>query len=222
MSEDVLIKSLIFDLDGTLADTIGAIRHALNLTMKNYGFPVHDYETVKRMVGHGAKNLVRSACPEGTFDGNESFFDEVYQNYCDMYEQNHLETRECYDGMFEAVTELHNRGYKIAVLSNKQDPFVQGIVSQLFPSGIISVIQGQTDLPIKPDPTVPLMIAKRLASLPEECAFIGDSDVDVQTAKNAGMCSVAVTWGYRDAECLAKCCPDITVNEPYELKKYFN
>lgn len=216
-----MIKLLIFDLDGTLADSVGAIRQALNLTMQNYGFPTHDYEKVKSMVGHGAKNLVRCACPQGTFDNNDALFSEIYQNYCDMYEQNYLETDRCYDGMLEAVISFYKKGYKLAVLSNKQDVFVKGIIAGLFPEGIISIAQGQTELPIKPDPTAPLLIAKELGVTAEETAFIGDSDVDVITAKNAGMTSVAVTWGYRSAECLAKCNPDMIASTPRELETFF-
>ena len=216
-----MIKLLIFDLDGTIADTIEAIANGLNLTMKNYGYPTHPYEAVKAMVGNGARNLVRSACPEGTFDGNEDFFEEVYKNYCDMYAVTHLDTKECYAGMKEAMLTLKSRGYTLAVLSNKQDPFTKGIVAQLFEDDTISFVQGQTKMPLKPDPTVPLWIASNLGFEPYECAFIGDSDVDVKTGKNAGMTSVAVTWGYRDREALLALSPDILIDTPEELTEYF-
>lgn len=216
-----MIKLLIFDLDGTIADTIEAIANGLNLTMKNYGFPTHETEAVRVMVGNGARNLVRRACPDGTFDGNEDFFEEVYQNYCDMYAITHLDTKECYAGMGEAMRELKARGYTLAVLSNKQDPFTKGIVSQLFSDDTISFVQGQTDMPLKPDPTVPLWIASNLGFEPYECAFVGDSDVDVKTGKNAGMVSVAVTWGYRDREALVALSPDFTADKPEDLTKIF-
>ena len=216
-----MIKLLIFDLDGTIADTIEAIANGLNLTMKNYYYPTHTYEAVKAMVGNGARNLVRTACPEGTFDGNEEFFEEVYQNYCDMYAVTHLDTKECYAGMKEAMLTLKLRGYTLAVLSNKQDPFTKGIVAQLFEGDTISFVQGQTNMPLKPDPTVPLWIASNLGFEPYETAFVGDSDVDIKTGKNAGMTSVAVTWGYRDREKLEALSPDILIDKPEELTEYF-
>ena len=218
-----MLKLIIFDLDGTLADTIEAIANGLNLTMKNYGFPTHSCEKTEKMVGNGAKNLVRRACPEGTFDGEggDALFAEVYQNYCDMYEQTYLDTKAPYDGIKEALESLKEAGYTLAVLSNKQDPFVKGIVAQILPDGIISLAQGQTELPIKPDPAVPKMIAESFGFSPEECAFVGDSDVDVLTAKNAGMFSVAVTWGYRDRDILLSLFPDAVADTPAELEKIF-
>ena len=218
-----MLKLIIFDLDGTLADTLEAITNGLNLTLKNYGFPTLSCEQTQKMIGNGAKNLVRRACPEATFDGENgsTFFAEVYQNYCDMYEKTYLDTKLPYDGIKEALESLKNAGYTLAVLSNKQDPFVKGIVAQSLPEGLISLAQGQTELPIKPDPTVPMMIAERFGFCPSECAFVGDSDVDVLTAKNSGMFSVSVTWGYRDREILLSLSPDAVADTPDELKEIF-
>ncbi len=216
-----MIKLIIFDLDGTIADTIEAIANGLNLTMRNYGFPTHETEAVRVMVGNGARNLVRQACPKGTFDDNEDFFEEVYLNYCDMYAITHLDTKECYAGMGEAMRALKARGFTLAVLSNKQDPFTKGIVAQLFGDDTIAFVQGQTDMPLKPDPTVPIWIASSLGFEPYETAFVGDSDVDIKTAKNSGMTSVAVSWGYRDREKLSELCPDFLVDTPSELKEIF-
>ncbi len=218
-----MLKLIIFDLDGTLADTLEAITNGLNLTMKNYGFPTISCEETRRIIGNGAKNLVRRACPAATFEGEngDAFFAEVYGNYCDMYERTHLDTKVPYDGIKETLENLKNAGYTLAVLSNKQDPFVKGIVAQIVPEGIISLAQGQTELPIKPDPTVPKMIAERFGFLPEECAFVGDSDVDVLTAKNSGMFSVAVTWGYRDRDVLLSLSPDAVADTPEELEEIF-
>ncbi len=216
-----MTKLIIFDLDGTLADTIESIRQALNMTMDTYGFPTLDYDTVRSIVGHGARNLIRDACPKGTFDSKDRFFEEVYAKYCDMYEMCHLQVKECYTGMKEAVLSLKEKGYALAVLSNKQDPFTRGIVAQLFPTDTFACVRGQTSLPVKPDPTAPLLIAESLGISPQESAFVGDSDVDVKTAKNAGMLSVAVTWGYRSEECLTECRPDHIAHTPDELVNFF-
>ncbi len=218
-----MLKLIIFDLDGTLADTLEAITNGLNLTLKSYGFPALSCEETRKIIGNGAKNLVRRACPEGTFEGEggDAFFAEVYGNYCDMYEKTYLDTKEPYDGIKEVLESLKNAGYTLAVLSNKQDPFVKGIVAQIVPEGIISLAQGQTELPIKPDPTVPKMIAEQFGFSPDECAFVGDSDVDILTAKNSGMFSVSVTWGYRDRDILLSLCPDAIADTRQALQEIF-
>ena len=218
-----MLKLVIFDLDGTLADTLEAITNGLNLTLKNYGFPAISCAQTRKIIGNGAKNLVRRACPEGTFEGEggDTFFAEVYGNYCTMYEKTYLDTKVPYDGIKDLLESLKEAGYTLAVLSNKQDPFVKGIVAQIIPEGIISLAQGQTELPIKPDPTVPKMIAEQFGFSPDECAFVGDSDVDILTAKNSGMFSVAVTWGYRDRDILLSLCPDAVADTSEELRNIF-
>ncbi len=218
-----MIKLLIFDLDGTLADTLEAITNGLNLTMKNYGFPTHTEQETRKMIGNGAKNLVRCACPDGTFDGEngDALFAEIYKNYCDMYEQTYLDTKVCYDGIPEVLSHFKDAGYTLAVLSNKQDPYTKGIVNQIASEDTFAFVQGQTELPIKPDPTVPLMIAEKFGLRADECAFIGDSDIDIFTAKNAGMMSVCVTWGYRDRDALLALEADAYADTPAELEKIF-
>jgi phosphoglycolate phosphatase len=125
----------------------------------------------------------------------------------------------CYEGMSEAMHTLYGRGYKLAVLSNKQDAYTKKIVSLLFADGIIEYVAGQTALPAKPDPTVPLMIAEHFDVRPDECAFIGDSEVDVRTGKNAGMTAIACTWGYRSRDVLTEA--DVVIDAPSELTDIF-
>ena len=213
------VKAIIFDLDGTLADTIDAIRGAINATMRQYGYPEKTYEDIRRVIGNGAKNLVRSCMPaEAATDTAQH--ERVFLTYQDNYDTNHLATDRCYDGMPELIAALHQRGVRLAVLSNKQDRHVQGLIAQLFPHGEFSVIMGQMDhLPKKPDPTVPLMIAEQLGVAPCECAFIGDSEVDIRTAKNAGMPAIGVSWGYRDRELLIAEHPDALAATPDELSQ---
>ena len=189
-------RVLIFDLDGTIADTIYSIRDGVNMAMNKYGFPERDYEETRAAIGNGARELIRLSMPVDN-QGDPELVDRVLADYDAFYEQTYANIDGTYDGIDTAIRTLIERGYKIAVLSNKQDAYVKKIVALLFPNGEISYAMGQTDLPKKPDPTVPRIIASELGVIPEECAFIGDSDVDVLTAKNSGMYSVAVTWGYR-------------------------
>ena len=218
-----MLKLIIFDLDGTLVDTLTTIKDAVNNTMRTYGFREYSYEEIRILVGHGAKQLIRDACAGELKEGKdgEEFFKKVYSDYSEQYRAVHLEVEKPYDGLEEVLKKFSESGYKLAVLSNKPDPFVKGIVDKILPEGLISHAQGQTELPIKPDPTAPLEIAKMFGVSPEECAFVGDSDVDILTAKNAGMFSVGVSWGYRDRDVLLSLCPDAIADTPAELREIF-
>ncbi len=215
-----MIKTLIFDLDGTLADTIWAIRAAVNNTMRHYGYREKSYDEVRASIGSGAKNLIKSIVPkEKTCD--ERHISEVLAYYDGEYERTYLMTDRCYPGMSETVAELHRRGYLLAILSNKPDRFVRGLAELLFPGGEISFAAGQSGLPIKPDPTAALLAAEKLGVKPSECAFIGDSDVDIMTAKNAGMMSVGCAWGYRGASVLRESGAGSIIYKPEELLSLF-
>lgn len=123
--------------------------------------------------------------------------------------------------MRESVETLAKRGYKVAILSNKPDRFVVVLAELLFPAGGISFAAGQGGLPIKPDPTSALMVAGKLGVSAAECAFIGDSDVDIMTAKNAGMYSVGCAWGYRGGQVLREVGADVIIEKPEELLGVF-
>ena len=213
-------KLLIFDLDGTIADTIYSIRDAVNLTMRKYGFPERTYEQTRDAIGNGARQLIYLSMPDDK-RGDSELIDRVLADYDAFYGQTYDRVEDCYDGMEHALRTLRARGYTLAVLSNKQDEYVKKIMAYLFEKDFFIEAQGQTELPRKPDPTVPLMIASAAGVLAEECAFIGDSDVDVLTGKNAGMATVACSWGYRPRELLLECGADFLIDEPGELLDIF-
>lgn len=194
-------KLLIFDLDGTIADTIYSIRDGVNMAMDKYGFPRRSYEDIRSAIGNGARELIRLSMPENV-RADAPLVDAVLRDYDEFYGLTYANIDGCYPHMSETIHKLRERRYIIAILSNKQDAYVKKIAELLFPDGTVSFAAGQTELPKKPDPTVPLMIAKMFGAKPSECAFIGDSDVDVMTARNAGMTSVACPWGYRPREAL--------------------
>jgi phosphoglycolate phosphatase len=214
------IRAIIFDLDGTLADTIGAIRDGINRTMRAYSYPQRTYDDVRRAIGNGARLLVQRCMPEPDASNGQQL-SRVLATYDMAYADTYLNTRECYEGMVETVKELHRRGYRLAVLSNKQDTYTTGLVDQLFPDGEFEVVMGQTDLPTKPNPTVPHLIAHQLCVAPDECAMIGDSDVDIVTARNAGMKGVGCAWGYRGRNMLLAAGAPCVVNTPAELLDLF-
>jgi len=216
-----MIKALIYDLDGTLADTLPSLCEAINMTMDHYSAPRRTCEDVRLAIGNGARMLVKRLLPEHLAADEEKVTEAMnYYNAC--YAKTYASADRCYDGMKEAVLELAGRGYKSAVLSNKPDIYTVELCKILFPENIFVAVQGQTDLPTKPDPTAPLMIAERLGVTPGECAFIGDSEVDIRTAKNAGMMSVGCAWGFRGADVLRAEGADAVIVVPAELKDLFH
>ncbi len=214
------IRLLIFDLDGTLADTIWSIRDGVNMAMRKYGYPERSYVEVRDAIGNGARELIRRSMPK-EYINDSNLVDRVFHDYDAFYGETYANCDRCYDGMLEALLYLQQRGYTIAVLSNKQDTYVKALTKKLLPEGMAKISMGQTSLPRKPDPTVPLMIAKELGYGAGETAFIGDSEVDVLTAQNARMYSVGCSWGYRGREVLQDAGSDIIIDSPSELVEIF-
>lgn len=214
-------KLLIFDLDGTLADTLPSITRAINMAAVEFGYPERSYEDVRRAIGNGARLLCKRLMPEAEAQSDERVgaFLDCYES---KYDVTYADADTCYDGMSETLAELYARGYMIAVLSNKQDKYVKPIAAQLIPAPMLSFAAGQKDSePKKPDPTVPLGIAKMLGADLEHCAFIGDSEVDVQTGKNMGVTAVGCDWGYRPRELLVDSGADFVISRPEELLDIF-
>ncbi len=215
------IKAVIFDLDGTIADTIDAIQHGINLTMREFGYPESTREDVLAHINNGARQLIRLSLPQALQE-NEEKLDEALALYNQMYTKVYTETDTPYDGIPEVFKELHKRGYRLAVLSNKQDAFVPVLAEILLPKRTYLVARGQrVGAPVKPDPKVAFEIASLLGVLPSECALVGDSNVDMKTAKNAGMTAVGVSWGYRSIEVLQEAGADAIVHKPSDLLKLF-
>ena len=211
-------KLLIFDLDGTLADTLISIRDSVNMALEKHQLPLRTYDEVMWAIGNGARELMRRSVPT-ELSTDQAFIDRIYEDYTEAYNKTFANVDGCYPFVSEVLHMLKERGYTLAVLSNKPDFYTRIIVEALFPDGIVSFAAGQTSLPRKPDPTVPLMIAERFGVSPQECAFIGDSDVDVMTAKNSGMTAVACSWGYRPKEALQDA--DYIIDDARELLSIF-
>lgn len=193
-----MIRAVIFDLDGTIANTIAAIREGVNLTMQKYGYPQHTYDEILSFINNGARELIRRAMPE-EYRRDEEQVSRVLADYDAFYGTVYLHTDRAYDGIPEAVRALRDMGLRIGVLSNKQDAFVKGLADQLLPAGSFAAAQGVIHgKPTKPDPYLSHLVAQQMGVAPEECVMVGDSDVDIRTAANAGMTHVGVSWGYRD------------------------
>ena len=198
-------KAIIFDFDGTLSDTVSAIAEAANLTLVRLGYEEKTLIEVQNAIGNGATNMIRRLLPNSV-SNDTKYIERARRLYDEMYELTYLHTVDTYEGIMSVLAELsENKKMKIAVFSNKQDPYVKGLCKQLFPKDLISCALGQTELPIKPDPAGVFKILETLGVAPEECIFVGDSEVDYHTAKNAGIDFIGVTWGYAGRDRLIAC-----------------
>jgi phosphoglycolate phosphatase len=206
---------LIFDLDGTLVDSLQGIADSLNRALHSVGLPGHSLEKVRGFIGNGSRVLIERGVPEGS---NESFIDTVEQAFKADYESTWPQGTSAYEGINELLEHLQSCGFPLAVLSNKPHPFTLAMVSRLFPSIDFAVVLGQlAGIPHKPDPTGALEISNILRLRPQDCTVIGDSTMDIETAQNAGMQSIGVTWGFHDHERLVAAGADRLVHAPQEL-----
>lgn len=213
-----MLRAIIFDFDGTLADTIPALCEGINLTMKAYGYPEHTEDEVRTFINNGARELIRRAMPRD-LQRDEALVDRVLADYDKLYGSVCLHTDRCYAGVRELVCRLHGMGLKIGVLSNKQDHYVKALCQNVLPEECCDAAQGMIlGLPAKPDPFLSNRISEALSVDPSECILVGDSDVDVKTAHNAGMTHIGVSWGYRDEAFLRKNGAVLVAHTPEELE----
>ena len=191
-------KLCIFDLDGTLLNTLDSIAYYVNDTMKHFGLPVIETEKIRTFVGNGAKNLISRSL---RYDGSELDAEKVLSVYIEKYNSDALYLVKPYDGIRELLSKLHENGVTLAVLSNKPHSSTSIMIDEIFGKDLFSVVRGPyNNEKVKPDPAVANEIAKGFEK--ENCFFIGDSDVDIETGKNALMHTVGVTWGFRDRDVL--------------------
>lgn len=187
-------KLCIFDLDGTLLNTLDSIAYYVNDTMKHFGLPVIETEKIRTFVGNGARNLIDRAL---RYNGSELDVEGVLSVYIEKYNSDALYLVKPYDGIRELLSKLHENGVTLAVLSNKPHSSTSIMIDKIFGKDLFSVVRGPyNNEKVKPDPAVANEIAKGFEK--ENCFFIGDSDVDIKTGRNALMHTIGVTWGFRD------------------------
>ena len=192
-----MYKACIFDLDGTLTDTLESLAYSVNETMKEMGMPQITTEQCREFVGNGAKVLIEKTL-KASGDEKLTRFDEAYETYLRIFDKCCTYRVKPYPGIPEMLKEMKAQGLKLGVLSNKPDRQAVHVVEEIFGKNIFDHIQGQKDgVPRKPDPTAVLSIAAEFGSDPSETLYIGDSEVDGATGKAAGMDTVLVTWGFR-------------------------
>ena len=207
-------KAFIFDLDGTVADTLANLTHYVNRTTAAFGLSSLSKEKIRCYVGNGAKKLFERVLSDV---GGMDRFDEIFAYFNTLYNQNPYHALSTFEGMPETLAALKAKGIKLAVLSNKPHFATLPICRHLF-DDMMDCVQGQTDgIPVKPDPTGLQFVLKTLQVSPEDCVYVGDSDVDMLTGKQGGMLTVGVSWGFREEEELRQSGADVLIHHPQEL-----
>lgn len=193
-------KLYIFDLDGTLVNSIGDLADSMNTVLERHGFPVHEVGAYKFFVGNGTLKLVERALPEDK--RTQEMIVRLHEEFSEVYRDNAVRKTVPYEGIKELLGTLKDRGCKLAVASNKPHEFSVKITETLFGKDVFDVIYGKRDgVPTKPSPEIMLDIMKDIGVRADECVHSGDSAVDIMTAKNAGIdCVVGCTWGFRPRE----------------------
>ena len=210
-------KAVIFDLDGTLADTIASITYCGNLALSRFGLSSFGEEDYKHFVGDGAAMLIRRALLAAG-DERLEHFDEVYETYLEIFAKDCMYQVKPYEGICALLEELKRLSVRIAVLSNKPDRDSLRVVEALFGKGYFDFVQGQrADIPRKPDPAGVYRIMEAFGLSAGDFLYVGDSGVDMKTGRAAGIFTVGVLWGFRDRKELVENGADAVISKPLEL-----
>jgi phosphoglycolate phosphatase len=210
-----MMQTVIFDLDGTLLNTIDDLADAGNWVCRKNGWPEHSAEAFKQMVGHGIPNLVQRFSPEGARSpllqaAALAKFSEYYGAHC-------MDKTAPYAGIPELLAALRAEGAQLAVYSNKADEFSRALIRRYFPDTFALVLGKRPGIPVKPDPAGLRKILEELPARPASTLFVGDSDVDVRTAHNAGLPACGAAWGFRGAEELAAAGAEVIAAAPADV-----
>jgi len=209
-------KGVIFDLDGTLVNSIEDLADSMNSVLQQKDFPVHEIQAYKYFVGNGLRNLVKAALPETHH--NETTINSCFDRMVETYSNNCFNKTAVYQGIPDLLDALVLRDLKLAVFSNKADELTKKIVQALLPNWNFEAIIGFTTETLKkPNPQVPKQISYTMGIRAENVLYVGDSGVDMQTANNAGMYAVGALWGFRTKEELAVNGAKYFLNRPLDL-----
>ena len=209
------IKAVLFDLDGTLLNTLPDLHNITNITLRQLGYPERSMDEVRLFIGNGVRLLISRALPEGA-EMTEEIFNRMNENY--LANQNKLSVK--YEGIDEMLFALQKSGIHCAIVSNKPDAAAQ-VVTDLYFKDYIEFTSGQrADKNKKPHPDLCNMAMDFLQVKPEECVYVGDSDTDIETGDNAGMETLACTWGFRGEEFLKAAGAKHIVRTPAEITEY--
>ena len=204
----------IFDMDGTILDTIQDLTDALNHTLRAYSLPEHSISEVMFMVGNGIHKLIERAVPEGT---EGELIEKVYTDYLSYYQEHCADATKPYKGIVSIIQRLRSLGILTAVVSNKKDVAVSELCEIYFKDCFDAAVGERDGMQRKPAPDSVFEVLKKLGVRKEDAVYIGDSDVDLKTAENAGMDVIAVTWGFRSREFLAEHGATVFARTPEDL-----
>lgn len=212
------MKAFIFDLDGTLIDSLQDLADAVNLMLVQHGFPARPHDIFPKLIGEGVHNLVERAIPDSV--RTTADIPALVADYQDHYQKTWNQKTRPYHGIQETITTLRKQGIRIAVLSNKPHGFTILCCAHFFPAGTFDLVLGaRDDVPRKPHPQAGHKIAQALGFTPGECAYIGDSGLDMEFAVNSGMYPAGVLWGFRGRAELLECGAKFLAEKPSDLLK---
>lgn len=205
------VKALLLDLDGTILNTLDDLCDSVNFALSAHGHPTRTKHEIRTIVGNGVINLITRALPEGV--SNEEF-EKCLSTYKEHYEANKTNKTKPYDGILDALASLKQAGYKLAIVSNKHAEAVDGLYNLFFSSFADFALGNSPDIPKKPAPDMVFAAAEKLGVKLNECVFVGDSEVDFQTAQNANIPCICVTWGFREENILRNFGATLFVHSP--------
>ncbi|WP_455381974.1 HAD family hydrolase [Salinispira pacifica] len=209
-------RAVLYDLDGTLLDTIGDISAAANSVLRRHGYPTHDPEEYRTLVGWGLAELMRRCIPEEEL--TQQLLDSCTAEFKAEYAAHPVARTHPYEGVIAVVRELKRRGYAQAVLSNKAHEITTIIVERMLPAGVFEIVQGhKSSVPAKPDPQAALAICEALRLRPPQVLYVGDTAVDMETARSANMVAYGVSWGFRGPKEMIDAGAAHIINSPFEL-----
>ncbi|MEY8515742.1 HAD family hydrolase [Lachnospiraceae bacterium 29-84] len=193
------INAILFDLDGTLLDTLTDLTNSVNHAMERFGFPKHTEDGVRRMVGNGVSVLMERAIPNGRENPG---FDECLKVFREHYELHKKDFTKPFPGVMGFLEKASSQGYQLGVVSNKFDLAVKGLCQDYFAPYITAAIGESAQIARKPAPDTVFAAMEELHVTPSQCVYVGDSDVDIATAKNSGIPCISVSWGFRSRKFL--------------------
>ena len=211
-----MIKAVIFDLDGTLLYTLEDLKNSTNFALKQFDFPQRSLDEIRIFVGNGVRKLIERAVPKNS---TMQTVEQVLTIFKNDYQKNMYNCTKPFDCIIKLLTELKKQNIKTAIVSNKFDEAVKELSNKYF-ANLIDVAIGQSNnISPKPSPDGVLQAIKILNVDIKNCIYVGDSDIDVKTAHNAGLQCIGVTWGYRNTELLKNSGADFVVNKPEDILK---
>ncbi len=213
-----MFKAVLFDLDGTLLYTLKDVADAMNKALVHFGFPPHPVDAYKYFIGESVETEAQRALPESARD--PEFVRKVAAYSEEIYDKCWGDNTHPYPGIPELLTELPRRGLSLVILSNKNDRFTKVMVEKILSQWRFKIVQGALpNVPLKPDPTMALQIAKKLRIPPEQFLYLGDTSTDMKTAVAAGMFPVGCLWGYRTADELLESGAKVLIDNPLDVLK---